>query len=230
LKSDRAELVRGEDGELPAPPPLEGRDRAAEEAEPDPPDDTPEKGPGIDWGEDERPWAKSRAPVDDQPRPVLIEGESQRLVLKSPARTGLGLLGIAGAALALFGAVDILVLWFPPDFGVPAWQFGTLTRTFESAPWVGIGAALLAYAVVRYPDVEPSVVRGTGIAFMLLGALALLGGVLFALAVPGVLAEAPSQAVGPLVRSIVRTSSVVLVSLVACAALVWRLWRGVGEE
>lgn len=56
-----------------------------------------------------------------------------------PAWTVLGEIGIL---LAVVGGVDFLLLWFPPAFGNPEWEFGAVTATLDGLPALTVGLAL----------------------------------------------------------------------------------------
>jgi hypothetical protein len=88
------------------------------------------------------------------PQRVVIAGggsqpEGGRLVLP-PADPGWSLLGWVGLVFLAIGLLDLALGWFPPRFGNPEWEFGTVTRTFDSLPITVLGLALtLASAIQR---------------------------------------------------------------------------------
>ena len=162
----------------------------------------------------------------EKPRPVLMRKGAADEALRDPERIGYALLVSAGAALVLVGMVELGLLWYPAGFGYAAWEFGTLSQTFDAIPTTGLGLALLAYAFVRRPNAQRSLVRTTSMLFAALALALLLAGLLFARAVPSVFAEAPAQALEALRRSIIRTGATIAVCFVACVSFSGVLWRG----
>ncbi len=111
---------------------------------------------------------------------------------------GLGLL------LAVVGVVDVALYAYPPAFGSPEWEFGTVASMVSSLPLPTIGfAALLAWALARGGRAGRSVVGITLLAAALLVAAAY---VLFLLNVPLALRSANGPQGTLLVRAIIRTS------------------------
>lgn len=53
------------------------------------------------------------------------------------------LLGLVGFALFVVGGTDYLLAWFPPRFGNPEWEFGTITAAFNAMPAALLGLTLL---------------------------------------------------------------------------------------
>ena len=166
----------------------------------------------------------------EQRRPVLIRKETARAVLEDPEQTSHSLLMTVGGGITLLGLVELGLLWFPLGLGVAAWEFGTLSETFDVVPIAAPGVALLTYGIVRSHDVRTGVVRAASIAFCLLAVLFLLAGFVYIRAVPVVLAEAPAQAMDALYRSIIETATAVAVSIVACLLVARLLWRCVGNS
>ena len=53
------------------------------------------------------------------------------------------LLGGLGLVFALVGGIDILLAWYPANFGDMEWKFGTVTTTLNSFPLLSMGLILL---------------------------------------------------------------------------------------
>ena len=71
--------------------------------------------------------AKNRARAGAEPAPEL----------------GWYLLGGLGLVFALVGGLDILLAWYPTDFGNSEWKFATVTTTLSSFPLLSMGLVLL---------------------------------------------------------------------------------------
>ncbi len=76
--------------------------------------------------------AKNRARAGAEPAPEL----------------GWYLLGGLGFVFAAVGGVDILIAWYPPNFGNLEWKFGTVTTTLASLPLLTMGLVLLTGSAV----------------------------------------------------------------------------------
>ncbi len=53
------------------------------------------------------------------------------------------LLGGLGLVFAIIGGMDILLAWYPADFGNMEWKFATVTTTLNSFPLLSLGLILL---------------------------------------------------------------------------------------
>jgi hypothetical protein len=58
------------------------------------------------------------------------------------------LLGGLGLVFALVGGMDILLAWYPADFGNMEWKFATVTTTLNSFPLFSLGLILLTVSGV----------------------------------------------------------------------------------
>lgn len=81
------------------------------------------------------------------PRILVREDAKTRHKGGEPApELGWYLLGGLGLVFALVGGLDILLAWYPPDFGSSEWKFGTVTATLNSFPVLTLGLILLTVA------------------------------------------------------------------------------------
>lgn len=81
------------------------------------------------------------------PRILVREETKTRQKGAEPApELGWYLLGGLGLVFALVGGLDILLAWYPPDFGSAEWKFGTVTATLNSFPLLSLGLILLTVA------------------------------------------------------------------------------------
>lgn len=53
---------------------------------------------------------------------------------------------LAGAALAVAGWTDVILVWLPLHFGNAEWEFGTVSTALDAMPLGTIGVALLVMA------------------------------------------------------------------------------------
>ncbi len=58
------------------------------------------------------------------------------------------LLGWLGLAFVTVGLTDLALAWYPVRIGSPEWEFGTVSRTFDSLPITALGLGLLLGAGV----------------------------------------------------------------------------------
>jgi hypothetical protein len=58
------------------------------------------------------------------------------------------LLGGLGLVFALVGGIDILLAWYPTNFGNIEWKFGTVTATLNSFPLFSMGLLLLTVSAL----------------------------------------------------------------------------------
>ena len=81
---------------------------------------------------------------------VLVREDANRVRGGSEPAPELGwyLLGGLGLAFAVVGGLDILLAWFPTNFGNSEWKFGTVTTTLASFPLFSMGLILLTVSGV----------------------------------------------------------------------------------
>jgi hypothetical protein len=160
----------------------------------------------------------------------LIRRGTAEAVLDQPQSIGAGLLLTLGGGLTLHEIVRLGLLWLPLRLGIAAWEFGTMTETFDVMPLALVGAALTTLGVVHWPDVRPGIVRAAAVAFAIAALLILLAATLYLRSVPTVLAEAPEEALVALRRSIVETGTAIAISTVTSALVGVLLWRSIRKK
>ena len=153
--------------------------------------------------------------------------KSATYVRRNPDGTSASLLTATGAAFAIVGLVDLALLWFPLRFGSPAWEFGTLSRTFDSLPMTGLGMAFVAFGLVRHPEWHPVWVRGAAILFALVTIGMVLLGVVYGLAAVVVVGQTPAEGLDALGRAILKNGVEIVVYSLVFGAIAVMLWRGV---
>ena len=85
------------------------------------------------------------------PRILVREDAKTRQKGAEPApELGWYLLGGLGLVFVLAAGVDILLAWYPTNFGVAEWKFGTVTATLTGFPLFALGIILVtASAMAR---------------------------------------------------------------------------------
>ena len=85
------------------------------------------------------------------PRILVREDSKTRLKGAEPApELGWYLLGGLGAVFVIAAGVDLALTWYPPNFSLAEWKFGTVTATLNGFPLVALGIILLtASAMAR---------------------------------------------------------------------------------
>lgn len=155
--------------------------------------------------------------------PKILVNEPVRSPRKDlPAEPDFGwiLLGWAGWVFLLAGLMDIGLAWIPLRLGNPEWEFGTITRSFDSVPVPFLGSALIMASGLARGRVWWGKVGV--VVLWLLTLWVLVSGVLYALNVPLALraVKEPVVAMG-LKKAILRTSLQILFYAVATAGMGW---------
>lgn len=117
-----------------------------------------------------------------RPHVVVPEQEPGRFVPSRQPDVGWYLLGWVGAAFTFVGLTDILLAWVPPALGNGEWEFGTISRTFDSLPLPFIGMALVTAAGVARGKLWQR--RVAGVIMAVLGALIVVALVIYAMSIP----------------------------------------------
>lgn len=162
------------------------------------------------------------------PRSTVVVGRKRGyLRVNDPVITGIRVLMALGAAFAIIGLVDLVLLWIPPRFDNAAWEFGTLSRTFDSFPLTGLGLGLFAYGVVYQSQRRGGRVRALAVVFFAVALLLIALGVLYATAVPAVLQQTPQAALVGVNRAVIKNALEILVYPLTLLGIAIKLWRQV---
>jgi hypothetical protein len=130
-----------------------------------------------------------------------------------------------GAAFALVGLTDLLLLWFPLGFGNPAWEYATLGRTFDALPMPTLGLGLVAYGLGHSPRFHRDGLKVTAAVFAALALIILAMTLLFVTVAPVVISNTPAEAAAGVKRSAVRHGVQAVVYPIAFWAIAYLLWK-----
>lgn len=144
-----------------------------------------------------------------------------------PAAAGATVLIVIGAAFAMVGAIDLILLWMPSQFGEAAWEFGTLSRTFASVPMGGLGVVLVAYGLLRHDGLHPGWVRVAAVVVAVIAVLLVLGGALFGIAATSVIGQTPPQGLMAVRRATIKGAAEATIYTLAFATVAVMLWKSV---
>ncbi len=127
--------------------------------------------------------AKNQSGREPGPRILLrpTKKHGPRPLEQSPD-FGWYLLGWVGLVFALVGGFDLLLTWYPLNFGNPNWEFGTVSATLDGLPVTTLGLALLLGAAVARG--KRWLVRTMSVVFVALALVIVLAAMLYATDVP----------------------------------------------
>ena len=112
-------------------------------------------------------------------------------------------LGWFGLLLAMLGAGDILLAWYPPGFGLIEWEFGTISSSIAGLPLVTVGlAALFGTSLARG---RRWLVRTVGLLLLLAAVVVLAALALFLTDIPIALQTVTNPALIGIKKAIVKT-------------------------
>lgn len=137
---------------------------------------------------------------------LIPEGDGPRRSAGRLDASTWSLLGWVGFVLAAMGSADLLLTWYPFDFGNTEWEFGTVTQSFNGLPTVTLGMGLwMASSIVAE---RAWLTRTLAIGFVVLAVLVLVGALLYATTVPMALNSVPANAIATgLKKAIAKTAA-----------------------
>ena len=134
------------------------------------------------------------ASAKNQDRPRAVPQDSSRSWL---------VLGWIGLAFLIVGGADFALTWFPPQFGNPEWEFGTVTQSFNGLPILLLGLAFLTAAASQAGRGWWRMLGMVGSAVLLVWIV--VGAVLWGRNVSLALETVPAQAAAGIRGAIVKT-------------------------
>ena len=91
-------------------------------------------------------------------------------------------LGVLGVVFVLVGGIDTLLIWYPPSFGTPEWEFGSITASLDGLPVPTMGLVLLLASALHGGNVR--LAKVLAVVLTILAVVILLAAVLYAINVP----------------------------------------------
>jgi hypothetical protein len=115
------------------------------------------------------------------PTPVAHAGDRPDIpeVPDVPMERAWGVAGWIGLVLAIGGALDLALVWFPPHWSTPDWRFGAVAESAALLPWPTLGVAALAGAALA--GGRKRALRAVGGLLVVVGLLLVAGYGLFVL-------------------------------------------------
>jgi hypothetical protein len=134
---------------------------------------------------------------------------------------------VIGGAFVTVGVVDLALLWTPLRFGTPAWEFATLSQTFSSLPFTGLGLVFVAVGLVGHPSARGLWIKGAAVVFGVLALTLVVLGLLYVTVAPEIVRQTPAEGLDAVGTALVKNGVEILAYTIACAAISLLLWRGV---
>jgi hypothetical protein len=132
--------------------------------------------------------------------------------------------GGAGLAIAIVGWFDLALLWYPPNFGNPEWEFGTVAAHLDGMPLGTVGITLMIAAGIARGWRQR--IRVLQACCLLVTLWLLVIGALYILNLPLVLQTAREQSVSlGLGKAALKAGTFGVTYTVLYAWLTWFLWR-----
>lgn len=161
--------------------------------------------------------------------PLVREPVTAKRRIAPDSNLGWSLLGWAGWAFLLIGLLDIGLAWIPLNLGSVEWEFGTITRSFDSLPLPFLGTALIMGSGMARGKIWWG--RFAVAVLILVAVWILLCAVLYGLNVPIALrsVQQPLAAIG-IKKAIVRTGLQMGLYLTAAIGMAWLGLRTFGSK
>ena len=114
--------------------------------------------------------------------PKVLVQEAAKPRLPAAPDFGWYLLGWIGLVFAGVGGVDLLLTWYPMQFGNSEWEFGTVSAALDGLPVLTLGIALLMGSGAARG--ERWLIRTMAMVYVLLAVFILIAAVLYVTNVP----------------------------------------------
>lgn len=133
-----------------------------------------------------------------------------------------------GLAFLVVGGADLVLTWFPMQFGNREWEFGSVTAALNGLPVPMLGLAAMIWAAGEGRRKWMALLSLAAAIVLLLG---ILGGVvLWATGIPLALQSVPAQVSMGLKKALVKTSVQGVVYPLLLIFLITRAWRAARAE
>ena len=154
---------------------------------------------------------------------VADSGQQSSRGARSDQLLAWSVLGISGFLFFMVGALDVLLVWYPLNFGVPDWEFFVISASLNGLPAPTIGLALMGASAVAHGHLTRARVCAALLGLISVLVVVLL--VIFATNVPIALKAqvAPGADVG-VKKAIVKVAGQALFYPVFLAWIAKRIW------
>lgn len=160
-----------------------------------------------------------------RPTPVVREPKPGRKGSQGAETITAKLFLASGTAFVAVGLVDLALLWTPFRFGTPAWEFATLSQTFSSLPFTGLGLVLAAVGIVRHPSTRTVWVRVAAIVFGVIALALVVLDFLYITVAPGIVRGTPTDGLDVVGTTLIKNGTEMLVYPIAFGVMSFFLWR-----
>jgi hypothetical protein len=155
---------------------------------------------------------------------ILVQEERGRPHLSTAPDFGWSLLGLLGVVFFAVGGVDLVLTWYPPNFGNAEWEFGTVSASLDGLPVLTLGLGLLLGAGAARG--QRWLMRSVAVVFVLLALLILVWALMYATNIPIALQAVTQPAVRTgLKKAMAKTACQSVLYPAAFALLAIRAWR-----
>ena len=166
--------------------------------------------------------------IPDEPRPRVLVGEPEKpptphsRPIDGSSRAWSGLVGL-GVALAIVGWVDLALLWWPPQFGNPQWEFVIITNFLDALPVATLGVTIAAFGAMARSWRGPVIV--TAVIAALLTAVLIALSIIYLLDLPLALRSTPPTMKSVMYRTMLKSGAFAATYVAFYGWLAWFAWR-----
>jgi hypothetical protein len=130
----------------------------------------------------------------------------------------------------IVGLVDLALLWYPLRLGNVAWEFGTLSSTFDRLPMTALGVALVTVGLIVHPRLGGMWVRAAAVFYVVAAVVFVALAGLYGLSAIEVMGRAPEESMGVLGQAVVKNAAEIVAYVAASGLVAVICWRGVERE
>ena len=155
---------------------------------------------------------------------VLVQEAPAKPRLSPAPDFGWDLLGWIGLVFTAVGGVDLLLTWYPMNFGNPEWEFGTVSAALDGLPVLTLGLGLLMGAGAARG--QRWLVRTMAVVLALLAVLIVAAAILYLLNLPIALQSVTQPVIRTgLKKAIAKTAGQSVLYPLAFGWIDWKAWR-----